>query len=128
METELYSKLRRGRRLLLLAIGLTLLGDGTIILLKIAQLGFAASGGSMVRWLLEAALLGAVWQGRNWARWLLVGLYGLALAMTIDSRLFSGLSLQTFLAVQFGFTIVVLAFSPSVSVFLATQRAKYETY
>jgi hypothetical protein len=127
MNLDVSSRWRRGRWLVLAVIGVTLAGDGIVISGKISALGLAASKGSILRWFLEAALLGAIWQGRNWARWLMAGLNGLALTIVVESLLAGGHPLEFAIGVQFAFSGAVLAFSPSVSAFLASQRAKYDT-
>ena len=116
---------KRGRLLLLIAIAVTLFGDGLVILLKMSRVGLVASGGSVIRWFITAALFYAVWRGHRWVRWLMVGLLGLGLLLTVPAMLRSLHPLLIAVVFQISITVALLAIPPSVSAFIDYQRERY---
>ena len=119
-------ELRRGQCLLLIAFGVSLLGDLLTIIVKILRVGFTpGSFGSVMRLLITAALFYAIWRGQRWARWLIVGLLGLGLVMILPVVLQSMHPLVIAVALQLIIALGLLAFSPSVSAFINYQRALY---
>jgi len=119
-------ELRRGKLLLLIAFAVSLLGDLLTIVVKILRVGLTpGSFGSVLRWLITAALLYAIWRGHRWARWLMVGLLGLGLVLIGPVALVSMHPLAIAVALQFIIALGLLAFSPSVSAFIDYQRALY---
>ena len=112
----------RGRWLLAAIIGVTLTSDAVVIFLTVARRGLLASGGSLPRWFITAALRYAVWRGYRWARWLTVVLLGTACLLVVSAVLRSAHPLLVGMAIQFGVTAGLLALSRSISAFLAFQR------
>jgi hypothetical protein len=115
---------KRGRVLVAAIIAITLISDAVVISLAIADWGIARSGSSLIRWFITAALLCAVWKGHAWARWLTVTLFALGFLLVAYTAIRSFHPLLAILAVQFGATVGLLAFSSSVSSFMAFQRAR----
>lgn len=120
---------RRGRLFLIIAIAITLLGDFCIIASKLLAVGFTPySIGSILRWMITAALFSVIWRGRNWARWLMVCLLGLGLVVSVPGMLRSWNLLLVGLVLQFGIAVLLLAVPPSVSAFMRYQSVHYDEY
>ena len=125
----LSSEQRRGRLFLIIAIAVTLSGDFCIVALKLLAVGFTPSSiGSILRWLITAALFSVIWRGRKWVRWLMVFLLGLGLVLSVLHMLRSWNLLFIGLVVQFSIGAFLLAIPPSVSAFMNYQRVHYDEY
>ena len=117
---------KRGKVFLIIAFAVTLFGDFCVVLLKILHIGLVPSSvGSILRWFITTALFYAIWRGHRWVRWLMVGLLGLGLLLTVPAMLRTFDPLLIGIVLQFGITVALLAFPPSVSAFMEYQRARY---
>lgn len=117
-------RVRRGRAWLAAVIAVTLAGDGFLVLLRVYSVGLPGAGSAVVRWILTALLFFCVWQGHQWARALMAGLMGFGLAIGLQGLMKTQHPILIVFVFVVGFVFVVLAFSPSVSVFLAYQRTQ----
>jgi hypothetical protein len=124
MQSTMNERARRGRYLLAAAAAISLLGDGVIILLKIASVGLYASSGSVIRWFITAALFYVMWQGYQWARWVMVALLSIGLFLFLPTVFRNPQPIFIAIAAQFGAAVSLLAFPPSVTAFMAFQRTR----
>lgn len=124
MKEDMASSLARGRIYVLTAIIVSLAGDACVIGLKIASKGIGASVPGIIRWGITLALLLAVWRGRPWARWVTVVLMSIGLLVAIPTLLATQHPLIMGVFLQFLIAVVLLAFPPSTSRFLASQQSK----
>lgn len=120
-------EVKRGRRLLAIAIAVSLTGDALVILLKVSRVGPQPSLSSVARWFMTAALFYAVWQGQRWARWLMTGLLGVGLLLTLFAVVANPHPLFLLIAAQFVVTFTLMVFPPSVSAFLSYQLSQQES-
>lgn len=112
----------RGRVYVAIAIAVTLLGDAVVIALKMSAKGIGPSMTGVVRWCLTLALLMAVWQGRNWARRLTIALMSVGMTLSFTALISTWHPLVIAVFMQFLICVVLLAFPPSTSRFLDSQR------
>jgi len=124
--TEMPALARTGRLLVIAAFAVTILGDLIVVSFISTKAGVPPPSRSIVRLALTVALFYAIWRGANWARWLVVCLLGLALLLIPFSLQRVGVHpLLLGLGLQFLVGLGLLAFPPSVAVFLSHQRARY---
>ena len=125
MPTPTAAEARSGRLMVIVAIAITLPGDLVVISLTSPSAPPSKTAGSVVRWLVTAALFYAIWRGQAWARWLTIGLLSLGLLLVIPGAFRTLHPMLIGVMLQFAIAIGLLAFPPSVSAFLRAQRERY---
>lgn len=123
------TRIRQGRRILLLVIATCLLLSVSTILSYNLVLGPGKIVPQVVRFLLTALLCVFLYRGKDWARWLFGLLYGhntiyaFTMGIPLLSQSLWGLMIL-FLGVLYLLMGVILFFSPSVRAFLTAQRER----
>jgi hypothetical protein len=114
-----------GRLMVLVAMVVTLGSDLIVSLIGSFYLPRVVIIGSVIRWLLTAALFYAIWHGRAWARWLTVALLGLGLILVLPEAVSTHHLLLVGVALQFIISVALLTVPRSVGAFLTSQRERY---
>jgi uncharacterized protein (DUF983 family) len=113
----------RGRWIVIAIICIILVGHTVFVVLPAAQTAGQGLLGSLLGYGLLAGLLFALWRGYGWARWLLFGLCVIGSLLILRLTFESPSAFVVWRAIHLIIVALLLAVTPGVASFLASQQA-----